>query len=170
MKALVLNQDYSPISICSIQRAFVLVFMEKVDMVETFNGNKFHTINNAYPVPAVIRLQRYINIPYKSVELTRNNIFKRDNFECQYCESNKELTLDHLIPRSKGGKSTWKNLVTACKSCNSVKGDVSPEAVGFALKADPFKPSYIMFLRDFSGYRYEEWMPFLGSNQPKSAW
>ena len=163
MKALVLNQDYSPISICSIQRAFVLVFMEKVEMVETFNGSKFHTIDQAFPIPAVIKLQRYINIPYKSVELSRNNIFRRDNFECQYCQSTKELTLDHLIPRSKGGKSTWKNLVTACKSCNSIKGDETPAAVGLNLKTEPFKPSYLMFLRDFSGDRYEEWMPFLGA-------
>jgi 5-methylcytosine-specific restriction endonuclease McrA len=162
MKALVLNQDYSPISICSIQRAFVLVFMEKVEMITCFNGNKFHSVNAEYPIPAVIRLQRYINVPYKSVELTRNNVFRRDNFICQYCGKESDLSLDHLVPRSKGGKSNWRNLVTACKTCNSLKGDETPEAIGLTLKNLPFKPSYVMFLRDFSDYRYDEWNPFLG--------
>ena len=117
MKALVLNQDYSPISICSIQRAFVLVFMQKVEMITPFNGNKFHSVNAEFPIPAVIRLQRYINVPYKSVELTRNNVFRRDNFICQYCGKESDLSLDHLVPRSKGGKTNWRNLVTACKTC-----------------------------------------------------
>lgn len=163
MKALVLNQDYSPISICSVQRAFVLVFLEKVEMITSFNGSKFHSVGAEYPIPAVIRLQRYINIPYKSVELTRNNVFRRDNFNCQYCGGDSELSLDHLIPRSKGGKTNWKNLVTACKTCNSIKGDSTPEAAGMTLKTLPFKPSYVMFLRDFSGYRFDEWSPFLGA-------
>ena len=162
MKALVLNQDYSPISICSIQRAFVLVFMEKVEMIAPFNGNKFHSVNAEYPIPAVIRLQRYINVPYKSIELTRNNVFRRDNFICQYCGKESDLSLDHLVPRSKGGKTNWRNLVTACKTCNSLKGDETPEAIGFKLRNLPFKPSYVMFLREFSRYRYAEWSPFLG--------
>ena len=163
MKALVLNQDYSPISICSIERAFVLVFREKVEMVQTFNGSQFHTVNQSFPIPAVIKLQRYVNIPFKSVELTRNNVFRRDEFKCQYCFSEKELTLGHLIPRSKGGRSTWKNLVTACKTCNSIKGDEAPEQAGLELHREPFRPSYLMYLRDFSGHGYDEWQPFLRS-------
>jgi 5-methylcytosine-specific restriction endonuclease McrA len=163
MKALVLNQDYSPISICSVQRAFVLVFLEKVEMITSFNGSKFHSVDAEYPIPAVIRLQRYIHIPYKGVELTRNNVFRRDNFNCQYCGGERDLSLDHLIPRSKGGKTNWKNLVTACKTCNSIKGDATPEAAGMTLKTRPFKPSYVMFLRDFSGYRFDEWNPYLGA-------
>lgn len=162
MKALVLNQDYSPISICSIQRAFVLVFMEKVEMITPFNGNKFHSVSAEYPIPAVIRLQRYINVPYKNVELTRNNVFRRDDFVCQYCGKESDLSLDHLVPRSKGGKTNWRNLVTACKTCNSLKGDETPEAIGLKLRNLPFRPSYVMFLREFSGYRYAEWSPFLG--------
>ena len=163
MKALVLNQDYSPISICSIQRAFVLVFMDKVEMISSFNGHKLHSVNSEFAIPAVIRLQRYINVPYKNVELTRHNVFRRDDFNCQYCGKETDLSIDHLIPRSKGGKSNWKNLVTACKTCNSIKGDDTPEAKGLTLKNLPFKPSYVMFLREFSGYRYDEWRPFLGT-------
>jgi len=161
MRALVLNQDSRPISVCSVQRAFVLVFMKKVEMVTSFNGYKFHTVDNEFHIPAVVRLHEYVNVPYRSVELSRLNIFKRDNHVCQYCGSSKDLSIDHVIPRSKGGASSWKNLVTACKPCNAKKGDNSPEEANMPLAQRPFKPSYLMFLRDYSGFKYEEWLPYL---------
>ena len=161
MRALVLNQDFRPISVCSIQRAFVLVFMDKVEMVTPFNGYKFHTVDNAYHIPAVVRLQHYINVPYRGVELTRINIFKRDGNVCQYCGSKKDLSIDHVMPRSRGGGSNWKNLTTACKPCNARKGDNTPEEANMPLDQRPFKPSYLMFLRDYSGFKYEEWIPYL---------
>ncbi|HHL51919.1 MAG TPA: HNH endonuclease [Flammeovirgaceae bacterium] len=161
MKALVLNQDFRPISVCSIQRAFVLVFNKKVEMVASFNGHKFHTVDNEYSIPAVIRLQCYIKVPYRSVELSRKNIFERDNHTCQYCGSKQDLSIDHVIPKSRGGGSGWKNLVTACKACNARKGDFTPEEAGMPLRQQPFKPSFLMFLRDYIGFKYEEWKPFL---------
>jgi 5-methylcytosine-specific restriction endonuclease McrA len=112
-------------------------------------------------MPAVIKLRNYVNIPYKGVVLTRQNVFKRDGFECQYCGTKKDLTLDHVIPKAKGGKSTWINLITACKKCNTQKGDYSPEEIGFSLRNSPYKPNYILFLRDFSGYAHDEWIPYL---------
>ena len=102
-----------------------------------------------------------MKIPYKNIELSRNNVFKRDGFECQYCGSVRDLTLDHVLPRSRGGRSSWKNLVTACKPCNAKKGDFTPEEAGFDLHTKPFKPSYIMFLKDFSGFDFVEWVPYL---------
>lgn len=161
MRALVLNQDFRPISVCSIQRAFVLVFMNKVEMVSSFNGSKFHTVDQEFNIPAVVRLQNYINVPYRGVELTRSNVFKRDAHQCQYCGSEKDLSIDHVMPRSRGGNSNWKNLVTACKPCNARKGDETPEEANMPLSMKPFKPSYLMFLRDFSGFKYEEWKPYL---------
>jgi len=161
MRALVLNFDFSPVSVCTVERAFLLVYLDKAEQVKTFADQKLRTVSRAYPMPAVVRLSRYVNIPYKSVELNRNNIFKRDGYECQYCGYEKDLTLDHLIPRSKGGQSNWKNLVTACKSCNARKGDDAPEVAGLNLKQRPFKPSYVMFLRDFSGFQIDEWVPYL---------
>jgi len=161
VRALVLNQDFRPISVCSIQRAFVLVFMEKVEMVTPFNGYKFHTVDSEYNIPAVVRLQQYINVPYRGVELSRLNIFKRDSHSCQYCGSDKDLSIDHVLPRSRGGGSSWKNLVAACKPCNARKGDETPEEANMPLNQKPFKPSYLMFLRDFSGFKYEEWKPYL---------
>ena len=85
----------------------------------------------------------------------------RKKFECQYCGTNKDLTLDHILPKAKGGKSTWINLITACRRCNTRKGDYTPEEIGLSLKNSPYKPSYVLFLRDFSGYAHEEWIPYL---------
>jgi 5-methylcytosine-specific restriction endonuclease McrA len=114
-------------------------------------------------MPSVIKLKRYAHVPYKGVILSRENIFRRDSYECQYCGNGKELTLDHVIPKAKGGSTTWSNLVTACKHCNSKKGDFSPEEAGLELKMKPFRPSYVMFIRDFSGYAYDEWLPYLNA-------
>lgn len=160
-KVLVLNQDNTPISICTVQRAFILTYLNKTELVKPANGYRLNSVDQSFPMPAVIRLTRYVHIPYKGVALTRQNIFKRDNFNCQYCGTSRELTLDHVIPKSKGGRSSWDNLITACKRCNTRKGDYSPAEAGIRLRTKPFKPTYLMFLRDFSGYHCEEWHPFL---------
>jgi len=164
-RVLVLNQDYSPLTICTVQRAILLVFLGKADLMTPASDAFIRTVSSSYPMPAVIRLHRYINLPYRGVVLTRNNIFKRDNHTCQYCGTGKDLTLDHLIPKAKGGKSSWYNLVTACKKCNARKGDYNPEEVGLKIAQKPFKPNYIMFIRDFSGYVCDEWMPFLQTRE-----
>ena len=119
------------------------------------------TVNKNFPMPAVIRLFRYVNIPYRGVVLTRQNVFKRDKFSCVYCGSPKNLTLDHVIPRSKGGKTTWSNLVTACQPCNTRKGDRQPLEANLKLHSPPKRPTYLMFLCDYSGSMRKEWQPFL---------
>ncbi len=158
---LLLNQDYSPLAICSMERAFLLVFLNKAELLTEVENDVLHTVDKSFPMPAVIRLYKYIHIPYRGVVLTRQNIFRRDRFSCQYCGTNKILTLDHVIPRSKGGKTSWGNLVTACRRCNTNKGDRSPEASGLKLQKKPLKPTYLMFLRDYSGTLRKEWQPFL---------
>ena len=163
-KVLVLNQDYSPLAICTVHRAFVLFFLDKAEMLESDETEKLRTVSKSFPAPTVIRIKNYINVPYRGVVLTRQNIFKRDNGCCQYCGTTNDLTLDHLVPRSKGGKSTWNNLVTACKSCNAKKGNQSLEEAGLVLKRPPFKPSYIMFLRNNLGSMKKEWMPYLSTS------
>lgn len=160
-KVLVLNLDFTPLTICSVNRAFLLVFLNKADMIEADNNQYLRSARNTYSKPTIIRIKNYINIPYRSIVLTRQNIFKRDDHECQYCGVNNDLTLDHLIPRSKGGKSTWINLVTACKTCNSKKGSLSPDKVGMKLKREPFRPSYLMFLKLSIGTLRSEWVPYL---------
>ena len=160
-KALILNLDYTPVAICTVQRAFLLVFLRKAVLLEANNTFALHTVNETYSMPSVIKLNRYVNIPYKKVVLNRDNIFKRDGFKCQYCGNTKELTLDHLVPKAKGGKTTWNNLITACKTCNSKKGKASIEEAGLLLTMKPYRPSYIMYLKDLSGNHYEEWKPYL---------
>ena len=160
-RVLVLNFDFSPISVCTVQRAFLLVYLGKAEMLTDYKKCLLHTVDDSFPVPAVIRLLRYIVIPYKGVLLSRQNVFKRDGYTCQYCGTQKDLTLDHVIPRSKKGKSTWTNLVTACKRCNARKGDYSVESAGLRLRKQPEKPSYLTFLRYHSGLFQEEWGPYL---------
>jgi 5-methylcytosine-specific restriction endonuclease McrA len=160
-KVLILNQDYSALSICSAPKAFLLVYLNKAELISTSSTEFLRTISQAFPMPTVIRLRRYVHLPYKGVMMTRQNIFKRDNHSCVYCGTSEDLTLDHLVPKSRGGKSSWDNLVTACKRCNAKKGDYTPEAAQMTLRQRPFKPSFIMFLRDFSGITDESWWPFL---------
>lgn len=163
-RVLVLNQDYSPISVCSAERAFLLLYLEKAELIHQAEDVELRSVNASYPMPSVIRLSRYIVVPFKRVMLTRQNIFKRDRNACQYCGSNKDLTLDHVLPKSKGGESSWSNLATACKKCNSLKGDKTPEEANMPLMNVPFKPSYIMFVRNFSGFTSEDWLKYLSVN------
>lgn len=163
-RVLVLNQDYSPLTVCSAERAFLLIYADKAERVHDDPELTMRTVSTEFKMPSVIRLQKYIYVPYKSVLLSRQNIFKRDRHECQYCGATKDLTLDHVMPRSRGGNSTWNNLTTACKKCNSYKGDRTPEEAEMPLKTVPFKPSYVMFVRNFSGFTSEEWLTYLGTN------
>ncbi len=161
-KVLILNQDYTALTICTVQKAFILVYLKKAEMISENKNQPLRTVSSTYPMPSIIRLFRYVNLPYRGVMLSRQNIFKRDGNACQYCGSVHDLTLDHVLPKSRSGRSTWDNLVTACKSCNSKKGDRTPEEAEMPLKRPPFKPSFIMFLRDFSGAIDEEWKQYLG--------
>jgi 5-methylcytosine-specific restriction endonuclease McrA len=162
-KVLILNADYRAISVCSVYKAFLLVYMDKAELVHTCETNYLRTVNRAYPMPTVIRLHSYVNVPYRGVILSRQNIFKRDGYQCVYCGNRKkeDLTLDHVIPRSQGGKSSWQNLVTACRSCNARKSDFSLEEIGFKLPYTPFRPTFVMFLREFSSLGDKSWQTFL---------
>ena len=162
-KVLVLNQDFSAITVCSVPKAFLLVYLNKAEMVTESQAARLRTVSHSYPLPSIIRLHHYVHIPYRNgVVLNRQNIFKRDSNHCQYCGSGRDLTLDHVHPRSRGGKSSWDNLVTACKSCNSRKGDATPEEAAMPLRQRPFKPSFVMFLRDFTEKVSEDWTRYLG--------
>ena len=167
-KVLVLNQDFSALSVCSIPKAFLLVYLNKAEMVAEVSTETIRTVRRAYQMPSIIRLFHYVQLPYRGgVTLTRQNVFRRDGQKCQYCGSERELTLDHVMPRSRGGKSSWDNLITACKSCNSKKGDLTPEEAKMPLVQPPFKPSFVMFLRDFSGKVSDDWMIYLGKKSKR---
>jgi 5-methylcytosine-specific restriction endonuclease McrA len=133
-KVLVLNQDYRALTVCSVQRAFLLVYMDKAELVSNANNIYLRTVTNLFPAPSIIRLHSYVNLPYKGVVLSRQNVFKRDGHNCQYCGTHQDLTLDHVIPRSRGGLTSWDNLVAACKHCNSKKGDNTPDEANMPLR------------------------------------
>ncbi|MCX7930160.1 MAG: HNH endonuclease [Chlorobi bacterium] len=159
---LVLNQSYEPISICSVRKAFLLLLLNKAELVEVRGECVIRSVRAAYPFPSVIRLQSFIRVPYKKVELTRRNILRRDGFSCQYCGTRSApLTIDHVVPRSRGGNDTWENLVTACVPCNNRKGNRTPEEASMRLRNIPRKPSHIVFLRNFMGSVEMEWRPYL---------
>lgn len=162
-KVLVLNQDYSALSVCSFSKAFLLVYLDKAELIAESSTQVLRSVNEVFPMPTVVRLNRYVHLPYRGVMMTRQNIFKRDGNRCQYCGTPDHLTLDHVIPKSRGGKTNWDNLATACKRCNSRKGDFTPEEAGMPLRQRPFKPSFLMFIRDFYGTLEEGWLPYLGA-------
>lgn len=164
-RVLVLNLDHTPVAVVSVQKAVVLILLDKVSCLANYNSLFIRTVAKSYPYPAVIRLNEYKNIPFKGVLLNRANLFKRDQGQCQYCGSKKQLTIDHIVPRSKGGKSNWSNLVTACHRCNVVKGDKTPEQVGMTLRTQPFKPSLAYFLVAYAEKNAEEWIPFLEAKE-----
>jgi 5-methylcytosine-specific restriction endonuclease McrA len=164
-QVLVLNQDFRALTTTSAYKAFVLLFLEKADMISPADNFVFRTVSTSYPVPSIIRLKDYVHIPYKGIVLTRLNIFKRDNFQCQYCGSTQDLTLDHVMPRSRGGATSWENLSTACKKCNSKKGSLTPEEARMPLAHKPYKPSFIMFLREHNGSVDQQWLTYLGTKK-----
>jgi 5-methylcytosine-specific restriction endonuclease McrA len=160
-RVLVLNLDHSPVAVVSPQKAIVLLLLEKANCLSTYSLLEIRTVSRSFEYPAVIRLNDYKNIPYRGVLLNRVNLFRRDGGECQYCGSRRHLTIDHVIPRSKGGKTSWTNLVTACNRCNVNKGDKTPEQAGLILKKEPFKPSLSYFLSEYAERQAEQWLPFL---------
>jgi 5-methylcytosine-specific restriction endonuclease McrA len=161
-RVLVLNLDHSPVAVVSPQKAMSLLFLDKANVLSTYGLLEIRTVSRSFQYPAVIRLNQFKNIPYRGVLLNRVNLFRRDRGECQYCGSRRQLTVDHVVPRSKGGKTSWTNLVTACNRCNVSKGDKTPEQVGLLLKKDPFKPSLSYFLSEYAERQAEQWLPFLG--------
>ncbi len=163
-RVLVLNADYQAIGVCAAERAFVLVFMKKAEMLSEDPEKRLRSISRSYSFPSIIRLYRFVALPYKRVNLTRQNIFRRDNNTCVYCGVKEYLTIDHVVPRSMGGRDSWENLVTACQKCNSRKGNQTPEQAEMSMSHKPFRPSFVMFLGNFSGKIKDDWKPYLYMN------
>lgn len=143
-RVLVLNADYQPLNVCAIPRAVCLIYLGKAHILET-SERLLRTINRDYPYPTVIRLQTYIRKPYTPVKLSRRSILTRDNYKCQYCgKLEKQMTVDHVIPKRNGGRTEWENLVCSCRACNSRKGGRTLKESGMKLRRQPFKPSFVL--------------------------
>ena len=136
---LVLNASYEPINICAARRALVLI-LKGVALAEEHTQGNFHAQRANIPMPSVIRLLEYRRIPHQTRALSRKNILMRDRFTCQYCHkvfNSGDLTLDHVIPRSRGGETNWENLVACCHVCNNRKGNRTPEEANLKILHAP---------------------------------
>lgn len=144
---LLLNAGYEPLRVVSWQRAFVLAFQGKVEILEEY-GFCVSTVSRQFRVPAVVRLRRWVNLkkPGPVIRFSRANVYARDESRCQYCFKrfpDRELTLDHVMPVVRGGKKTWENIVTACIKCNQKKGDRTPDEANMKLFKKPQVPQWL---------------------------
>jgi 5-methylcytosine-specific restriction endonuclease McrA len=138
-RVLVLNSTYEPINVCTTRRAIVLI-MKGIARAEERHEQTYRSARASMHVPSVIRLTEYVHIPFERKSLSRKNILLRDHNTCQYCGkvfNPSELTLDHVIPKSRGGSSNWDNLVASCKRCNNRKGSYLPEETSMKLIKRP---------------------------------
>jgi len=159
---LLLNQNYEPLTILKVKRAIALVILGKVDTIENEDGKILHAISVTYRVPSVIRLKYFVRIKRKEISLTKKNVIKRDNHQCQYCGRRTGLmTADHIMPKSLGGEESWENLVCACHECNNRKGDHNLKQSGMHLLKQPKRPSYFTFVLNEFGQPNAKWRPFL---------
>jgi 5-methylcytosine-specific restriction endonuclease McrA len=169
---LVLNQNYEPLNVCNIRRAIVLVIGGKAEILEA-NLRGMSTASAVFPSPSVIRLMYMIKRPRPRVKLTRREIFIRDDFTCQYCGTRgHELTIDHIIPRSRGGPHEWDNVVASCKACNHRKGGKSVAEARMALRNQPHEPragTYYTIERRLDFSMQDTWQKFLPGISPSPS-
>ena len=159
---LVLNQNYEPLNVCNARRAFVLVDRGKAEILEHSEG-ALRSALHSFPIPSVIRLIYMIKRPRPQMRLTRREIFVRDRYTCQYCgRQTRDLTIDHVMPRHRGGGHTWDNLVSACRSCNHRKAGFTPQEARMTMLNEPAKPpasSYYVFYHYLESQ--EDWRKFI---------
>lgn len=159
---LVLNQNYEPLTITKAKRAIVLVFLGKAEIVEGYDGVKVRSISTHIPLPSIVRLAFFIKAPRKIVTLSRKNIIKRDGRQCQYCgRIDGSLTTDHIIPKTRGGRDSWENLVCACSECNKRKGDRTLKEAGMTLIKRPRRPHFFTFVHSFVEIPDLRWRQYL---------
>jgi 5-methylcytosine-specific restriction endonuclease McrA len=147
-QVLVLNASYEPLNVCSLRRAHVLVYKGKAEVVEEL-GRPLRSAASKFPWPHVIRLLQYVRVPrIVQRKISRRALFARDGWRCVYCGTTSgRLTLDHVVPRSKGGESVWENVVTSCAPCNLRKGNRLPHEVQMVLHQPPKPPAPVLFIR-----------------------
>jgi 5-methylcytosine-specific restriction endonuclease McrA len=176
---LVLNSDYEPLNICNLHRAIKLIYKDKADILH-YCGEEaedvefvFDGSDNDYAIPTVIRLKFQIKRPRAVARCSRRGIYIRDNYQCQYCGSTSDLTLDHVVPKRLGGKETWENLVTCCKKCNGKKSDKPLDKSGLSLRKQPRAPKYnssLGFSKYLYGAHHSVWNYYLPNESDTITW
>ena len=161
-QVLVLNASYEPLNITTWRRATVLMLKGKA---ETLEEDSRRMLRPDTKIPTVIRLRHFVRVPFRELALTRKNILQRDQNSCQYCGyKGDKLSIDHVIPRSRGGLDTWENVTTACLSCNVFKGNKTPEEADMPLRVLPRRPLGIVNLqanRQINSGKHDEWKKYV---------
>lgn len=164
-QVLLLNITYEPLKVINWKRAIALLFLDKVEVVEEYS-REIHSVSFTIKLPSVVRLLRIVKRPNSPVKFSRQNIYARDKYRCQYCGGrfpSEELTYDHIIPKSRGGKTKWTNIVTSCIPCNRRKGGRTPTEAGMKLIRKPSKPTWVPALKITIGFRDvpQSWRDYL---------
>ena len=163
ISVLKLDSSFKPIEVISWQDAIVLTWLKKAFAVE-YTDKWVHSAKKAFQIPSVIVLKRFVDEKFFTLPCTRKNVILRDENQCQYCRSHfreDDLTIDHVIPRSKGGKNQWDNVVAACKPCNQKKGALLPDRAPVSLLRTPRKPSYRTLIKKRIGKANLKWQEYL---------
>jgi len=191
---LVLNKHWTAVGTTPLYKAFNLIFNEipnkhKAEIIDidcvpytwdqwselkpNEDEETINTVSFSFKIPQVIRLRNYDKMPQQRVVFCRNNLYRRDNYQCQYCGSGSDLTLDHVIPKRLGGKDTWENLVACCKKCNSKKSDKPLEKSGLTLRKTPRAPKYnssLGFSKFLYGTTHNVWKYYLPDEGEAVSW
>jgi 5-methylcytosine-specific restriction endonuclease McrA len=148
-QVLVLNASFEPLNVCSVRRAHVLVYKGKAEVVEGLDNKQLRSAAASFVWPSVIRLSSYVRVPRAAQrKISRRALFARDSWTCVYCgATDVRLTLDHVVPRSRGGDSVWENVVTSCAPCNLRKGNRLLDEISMALRRPPRPPAPALFIR-----------------------
>jgi 5-methylcytosine-specific restriction endonuclease McrA len=169
-QVLVLNASYEPLNVTTVKRAHVLVFKGKAELIEQLD-KPLRSATDTYRWPHVIRLVHYVRVP-RAVQrkISRRALFARDGWRCVYCgTSGGRLTLDHVVPRSRGGDSVWENVVTSCATCNHKKGNRLLHEAKMELRMPPRAPTPVLFIQLASPKIPERWQPYLPQASPATA-
>jgi 5-methylcytosine-specific restriction endonuclease McrA len=170
-QVLVLNASFEPLNVCSVRRAHVLVYKGKAEVVEGLDNKQLRSAAASFVWPSVIRLSSYVRVPRAAQrKISRRALFARDSWTCVYCgATDVRLTLDHVVPRSRGGESVWDNVVTACSPCNLRKGDRSLAEVAMELPKPPGPPAPVLFIRLAAPKIPSSWQPYLAGLSTSTA-
>lgn len=165
VKALMLNASYEPMRVVSWQKALVLWFQDKVDIVE-YHTAFAKSVQKSFQLPSIVKLRAYIRPRNHAVRFSRENVYIRDDYTCQYCGDRlhpKQLTLDHVVPASKQGKKSWTNVVAACRHCNQRKADRTPDEASMPLLSQPRLPNWLPVVDfDFNPRQVPSaWLPYI---------
>ncbi|ASN80337.1 MULTISPECIES: HNH endonuclease [Deinococcus] len=160
-RVLVLNASYEPLQVTSVKRAITLLQYGVAEVLAD-SQEIVRSPSTVLSVPSVIRLRRYVRRPrVHPVPFNRRNVLRRDTFECQYCGASTELTMDHVMPRSRGGRHHWENVVTACRPCNQRKGNQTPDEAGMPLRSRPRAPTFGVYAHGQFAHWQPEWAQYL---------